>query len=122
MPQTENKTPERKTYTHIKPVFITLKPGEKILGIFLGSSIGKFKSPQYRIKRDDGELVVLAGGRHQLDGLFEELNASEDFMGGLSGHKIEVSRGADVKLEGANSVATYEISHIFPCPQGCTGV
>ena len=97
MPQTENKTPERKTYTHKKPVFITLKPGEKILGIFLGSSIGKFKSRQYRIKRDGGELVVLAGslrGRNFRAVFCRQKNGQRTL------HLIEVKQAAHAATKG----------------------
>jgi hypothetical protein len=112
---------EGKTYQHEKPVFVSLKVGGSIKGVFLRATAGRF-GLQYRFKLENGKLVYLSGGRVQLDALFEDLDLSDDFVGGLRGHKIEVKRGDDVPLDDQTSVATFSLTHIFlGCPQGCQG-
>jgi hypothetical protein len=108
-----------KTYTHEKPVFVSLKVGESIRGIFLRSAQTRY-GLAYRFKTEAGNIVYLSGGRFQLDALIEDLELSDDFSGGLRGHKIEIKRGENVSLDSGQTVATYSLTHIFlGCPQGC---
>jgi hypothetical protein len=110
-----------KTYTHAKPVFVSLKIGQSISGVFLRSATGHY-GLMYRMKLNDGRIVFLSGGRYQLDSLMEDLDASDDFAGGLRGHLIEVYRGENVSLDNGTVVATFAVKHLSGCPQGCTAL
>lgn len=113
------KKVNEKVYKPVRIAFRTLKPGESLVGVYMGKSDGRF-GPIYRFRTDQGP-VALSGNRYQLDAVMEELQLDvEAFPNGPAGHLIRVSRGRDIKIEGGRTVAEYEAAHVFDgCPVGC---
>jgi hypothetical protein len=124
LPEDKNPSaggPRRKIFRHTKPIFVTLKEGESIAGVFLGI-VGTQYGTCYKIKTAEG-IRLLAGNRFQLDQIIDEMRFdSEEFpSGGLEGHCLEVKRLSEsVGLEKGRTVAQYEVSHLIDgCPFGC---
>jgi hypothetical protein len=109
------------TYVSARPIFVTLKAGEKISGIFLGTREGRQFGIAYRLRTLEGDRY-LGSGRAQLDDIFSNMMLDEEhFSPTLQGHYLIVERLADEPLKSGRTVAVYRVTHDRSgCLYGCT--